>query len=245
MPAIAAVADSLAAWLEPLVRRALVTFVQTALGLSLLSIGIAVAGYMVSAPTSEGRGVLTVVVAFGCFVAFGVPLMIKRAIGAVVREGIIKLGLGAKVSQVLFTRMSQAAVADANASDRSTTGDPRTDDSRTNDVRPIPLSQAAAQLQRAVAAVQRLSNGERAGFFRKKIQAVVLALVSKVTSARFREVATKLGTVDIAAVKQQLSGDIDQNIVAMVNRMLWRTTAMALLLCCGVPIAFALLMRSL
>jgi len=46
-------------------------------------------------------------------------------------------------------------------------------------------------------------------------------------------------------VKQQLSGDIDQRIVAMVNKTLWRTTAMALLLCCGVPIVFALLMRSL
>jgi hypothetical protein len=199
--------------------------------------GIAVGGYLIASPPSTLRGVLTVLVAFGCFVAFGIPLMIKRAIGAVVREGIVKLGLGAKVSQVLFKRMSEnnrlaAAPGDALASAAAPGGS-------------VPLSQATSQLQRAIETVQRVSKDERLGFFRAKVQAVVLALVGKVTKARFREVAAKLGTVDVAAVKQQLSGDIDQRIVAMVNKTLWRTTAMALLLCCGVPLVFALLMRSL
>jgi hypothetical protein len=233
MADIGTVADSLAAWLKPLVRRAFVTFAKTAFGLSLLSIGIAVGGYLIASPPSALRGVLTVLVAFGCFVAFGIPLMIKRAIGAVVREGIVKLGLGTKVSHVLFKRMSESnSGAGGSAAAESAAG-------------PVPLSQATSQLQRAIETVQRVSKDERFGFFRAKIQAVVLALVGKVTNTRFREVAAKLGTVDVAAVKQQLSGDIDQRIVAMVNKTLWRTTAMALLLCCGVPLVFALLMRSL
>ena len=232
MPDIGTVADSLAAWFKPLVRRAFITFAQTAFGLSLLSIGIAVGGYVIASPPSVLRGVLAVLVAFGCFVAFGVPLMIKRAIGAVVREGIVKLGLGAKVSQVLFKRMSEPGVDTAGEGSAATAA-------------PVPLSQAASQLQRAIETVQRLNNDERLGFFRGKIQAALLALVGKVTNARFREAASKLGTVDVAAVKQQLSGDIDQRIVALVNKTLWRTTAMALLLCCGVPLVFALLMRAL
>lgn len=227
MPNIGEVANSLSEWLRPLVRRAVATLLQTAVVLLIVALVIATASYAIAAPASRFRGVLACLATLVCVVGFGVPLMIKRVIGAVLHDGILQLGLGTKVSKLLFNRMGQVEPAPGQAAGS------------------MPLAQAETLLQRATAAVVRVGGVERSRFLRGRLQAVIVGLVSKATRQRFRTVATRFGTVDVAKVQRQLSGDMDQQLVALVGKILRRTTAIALLACCGLPLLVALALRTI
>jgi hypothetical protein len=149
----------------------------------------------------SGYAILAVVLTIIESLACGVVVGIKRATVIAAAEGLRSARMGRFGVRLIFERIL------------GTGGDPATDEKCriAQGIEKIPLAQAEQRLTDAVSAILRVDSNapNRPGWFRRVIQAQLLAGVKKFTLRRFRTENAQAGGVDLVKIGDELENTVD------------------------------------
>jgi|CXWL01.1.fsa_nt_gi hypothetical protein len=210
---------------------------RTTLGAFVLTVLVAAVCVLIAADGSWFRGALGASVAVVLGVAVGGILAIKRGILEAVAVGVRRLGLGRRTLGALIDRM--ASVGDAEEwKERG--------GSLVRSAERLPLAEAAARLRGAVEArtgESATTSGAR-GWLARKVHSVLLDTIETMTLARFREADAQNGGVDVLRVRDELSVQVDELIVAAIRKAMVKLTASFTLAALAVALFVAFCIRA-
>ncbi|HRI55242.1 MAG TPA: hypothetical protein PLW65_34140 [Pseudomonadota bacterium] len=234
MPDLGPVVGALAEVLGPL----LAAFLRTTVGMFTFTVVLAVLAYRTAAASgSPGKAALAVVLVLGLGAVLGGVLAVKRALLLALRHGVARLQLGRRTLGALFARMLGVHGAAAHEAAGTRGG------VVAQKVEQLPLARAEELLKDAVAGLHK--EGGVAGFFRSRLHRMILDRVEALTLARFRAEGASGGGVDLIKVRDELSGRIDELLVGVFDKLLFKFTALICLALGGGTFLIALAIRSL
>jgi hypothetical protein len=152
----------------------------------------------------------------------GILLGGKRAVVMALVHGLHSLQLGQTAVRLVFTRLLGVAESQESGS---------RDGAVVLAAERLPLAQAESRLTAAVNHLLAAPAGE-GGWFRRRVQAVLLKTVQRFTLARFREEGGRSGGVDLAKVLGELESRADEMLLRGVKGGLKLWTAVVVL---GLP----------
>lgn len=217
----------------PLVGRALRAFAGTALGMFALSSLACVGAYLLAAEGSPLRGALSVLVSLVVFAVAGAVLAVKRAIGSALLEGFARLSLGAKTSRLLFERILDVDPAGAHGERGAAV---------VRYAERVPLADAEARLVAATDWLLR-TDAHATGFFRRRLRQAAVDRVAALTLARFRSDASAHGGVDMVAVRDEVTAQVDALVAKTISGALLKVTVAVVLAACAASVLGALAIR--
>lgn len=196
---------------------ALKAFFLTAFLMSFYALALAGAAYAIAAEGVFLRGALAALAALALCTFLGFTLSWKRALGAGVLQIVRGHRLGGRLVTAVFNRVlgvSEEGQAGARGG------------AIAQYVERVPLNEAAKRLRFAVihqiqAAPQ---GGGVRGFLRRKIEALLLRTIERLTLARFRDEANANGGIDLVKVRDELATSADDLIVDQIKGALLKVT---------------------
>lgn len=178
------------------------SFVGTVLVLTLAGFVLAAIAYYFLAD-SFWWGIVVAVIAVFEGIATGIFFGTKRAIIMTLAHGLAKLRLGRAAVQLVFNKL-------LNVSEEEEVGE--RGGQLAQIVERLPLAQAEKKLTDAVQAIV-AAPPDGSGWFRRKVQNVLLNRVHKYTLVRFREEGAAHGGVDVLKVRKELEDRVDDILV--------------------------------
>lgn len=178
------------------------SFVGTLLVLTFAGFILAAIAYYFLAD-SFWWGIVVAVIAVCEGIATGIFFGSKRAIIMTLAHGLAKLRLGRSAVQLVFNRLLNVAEEEAVGARGGQLA---------QIVERLPLAQAEKKLTDAVQAVVN-APPDGSGWFRRKVQGMLLNRVHKFTLARFREEGAAHGGVDVLKVRTELEDRVDDILV--------------------------------
>jgi hypothetical protein len=208
MPDLGPLAGELAELFKPMLRSALGAFFRTAAGMLLLGLGAAGLSAWIAGGASPVRGLFGVAVTLVIFAVLGGLLVVKRAVGKALIEGLRRFGVGRRVSELLFAQMLGVS-AEAAQGERGV-GLARVAEQ-------LPLAEAEERLSRAVHTLTAPRPGKKQRWLARIVERRMIATVERYTLDRFRDEARTTGGVDLIKVQQELRQWIDARLSDLVQ----------------------------
>ena len=188
---------SLADIAKPIAGAAITALMLTLLGAFLTTIATAGGAYAIASNGSTLRGLLAVLVAVLAGVVVGWIVALKSAVLSGLRAGVEKAGLGRRLCDRVFQRLSGTPIA--AYAER------------------VPLAQAEQYLHGVLGASRREDLAGQ-GFLARKAGERALDMVAKVTLAQFREEGAATGGVNLPRAQQMIGGMIDGYVSRTIGK---------------------------
>jgi hypothetical protein len=236
MPDLGPLAGELAELFKPMFRSALGAFFRTAAGMLLLGLGAAGLSAWIAGGASPVRGLFGVAATLVIFAVLGGLLVVKRAVGKALIQGLRQFGVGRRVSELLFAQMLGVSAQEAQ-------GERGVGIARVAEQ--LPLAEAEERLSRAVQTLTAPRPGKKQRWLARAIEWRMIAAVERVTLARFRDEARTSGGVDLLKVRQELSGWVDTRLADTVQAKLKTLSLGVVSLACTLSILAGLGIRHL
>lgn len=196
---------------------ALASFFKTAFGMSLLAIGLCIAGYFIAADGSMLRGLLAVLTAAVACAIIGFTASWKQALAG----GALALLRRQKVAAMLLSVVFDKALGVSDESQAGMRGG-----QLVQRIERLPLNEAVSKLRMAI--IHRIkaapTGGGLSGMLRRKAEAVLLGYLEQIALTRFRDEANRQGGVDLLKVRNELSATIDDMIIDRIGSAMLKTT---------------------
>jgi hypothetical protein len=208
MPDLGPLVGELAELFLPLFRAAVGAFFRTAAGMLLLGLGAAGLSAWIAGGVSPVRALVGVAATLVIFALLGGVLVVKRAVGKALLEGLRRFGVGRRVTELLFAQMldvsaeqaqGERGVAVARVAER------------------LPLAEAEARLSGAVRTLTAPRPGKKQRWLARLIECRMIATVERYTLDRFRDEARTTGGVDLIKVQKELRQWIDARLADVVQ----------------------------
>ena len=196
---------------------ALKAFFLTAILMSFFALVLAGAAYAVAADGVFLRGALAALAALALCTVIGFTLSWKRALGAGVLQIVRAHRLGGRLVTAVFDRL-------LGMNDQDQAG--ARGGAIAQYVERVPLNEAVKRLRFAVIhQVQAAPQGGGVrGFLRRKIEALLLRTIERLTLSRFRDEANAKGGIDLVKVRDELATSADDLIVDRIQGTLLKLT---------------------
>ena len=226
-PFVGGLAELLRPVLGPLVSIALRAMVGSAIGVGFAAALTAFGAYELGARSgSPGHGAIAALLAGGLFLVLGPVLLLKRGIGRAVAHAIGALGLGRKLTGLLFDGLV-GMEEDGAAGERGGKAQ--------RAIERLPLVEVERRLRAIVARV----TGSGEGFVSARVRSELLDRVARFTLEELRAEGASAGGVDLVRARVHIDGLIAEKLVAQIERALVVSTALLLLVTVGAVLGLA------
>jgi len=173
-----------------------------------------------------GRGAIAALVAAALFLLVGPVVVLKRGVGRAVAHALGALGLGRKLTGLLFDGLVSME-AEGAAGERGGKAQ------RALERLPI------VEVERRLRAVVTRATGSGEGFVLGRVRASLLERVAHFTLEELRAEGETGGGIDLVLARAHIEAIVGEKLVAQIESALRTTTAILLLLTAGVAITIA------
>lgn len=205
------------------------TLASTVRRMGWLAVALAIAAGYIAGQKSGTAGFLAVLLALGFTAVAGFVLAVQRAGLLATADGVRASGVASKAFNIVFDKLlgtsTSSSTPDAEHPDRvDLLTSSATASAFARTAGRVPLSQAQALLEDAIAAIPRAQfSGVVASLFHKA-QQVAISTIRRLTLSRFRAEDAAGGGIDLAKVRDHLSAQVDDAVAAAIRRRVrWMT----------------------